>query len=570
MKKRLIFAALLSFGLTSAAQGALDGTQYAVITPTFYTSAGTGTQSYIRLFSGAGSLGATSAFTLTLVGTQTGNVYGQPFTIRIPYMASVQYSVGQLVGLAGAGAFAGGDASFAVFIRNTDPEAGYQHVTYNPASSLFENISNCVSPLNERMIPLHNAAIATNVHTSKVAGGQYPSTLYIYNYSNAPASYTLDVFHGGNAATGTAVAPNSGKLTCRYHPNGPVAANSMLAVPMSAIEATPGCAVDSDEFYATVQVSNDAGPTNATVTHLMRASAYSGDINLTNVCAVNKAPLATLSFPFILAGSSNATYALTAPTGLQAITITGVAMAPSGNVIATGTFQTAPTASVLATAGGFNFTTPDGKTVNFLTSTGSQSFNGPGHYEAKSTDGTRTVEMYMNNEKASTLNFATYGYFVESDGSGDQPLALGTIVAGAATANVPAAGTLTYSGNYTGIVATETNTARITGGNVTLTLNYAAKTVTGTITGITASGVESTTFGPMNDLTLTGTITGNTITGTATPGTAPAGAVVSLGSVTSTFTGTINGPSALDVVVNMPFSGAGVTAVTALGAHSGG
>jgi hypothetical protein len=574
MKNRILLAGLLMLGLAPTVRAPtvnaapLDGTKYAVIAPTFYTASGAGTQSYIRLFSGAGTLGTKSTFNVTLVGATTGNAYGSPFTLNIPYMASVQYSLGQLVALAGAGAFTGGDTAFAVWLRNTDLEAGYQHVTYNPVSLLFENISNCISPIGERMLPLHSQAILTNVHTSKVAGNGYPSTIHIYNYSQAPVSYTFNVFNGGNVASGATVAPNSGKLTCQYRPSGSVAANGAAIIPMSTIEAASGCTLDSDEFYANIQVVNENGPMNAVVTHLIRASAYNGDSNLTDVCAVNKASLASTAFAFISGGSQAATYALTAPQGLQAVTITGFSQGPTGNAIATGTFQTSPVASVLATSTGFNFTAPDGKVFNFNTTVGAQTFSGPGYYQGGSTDGTGHMEISLTNRRVSTLNFATFGFWAESDASGDVPQAIGTLTAGLPTAAVPATGSLFYTGSYTGAVATATNTALISGGTVNLTFNFATKTVTGSITDVAVSGVESTTFSGMSDIGLSGTITGNTFTGTATPGATVAGALVSLGSVAGTFTGTINGPAALDVVANLPFSGAGLIAVTAFGAHA--
>jgi hypothetical protein len=125
MKNRILLAGLLMFGLAPTVNAApLDGTKYAVIAPTFYTASGNGTQSYIRLFSGAGTLGTKSTFNVTLVGATTGNTYGSTFTLNIPYMASVQYSLGQLVALAGAGSFTGGDAAFAVWLKNTDLESG--------------------------------------------------------------------------------------------------------------------------------------------------------------------------------------------------------------------------------------------------------------------------------------------------------------------------------------------------------------------------------------------------------------------------------------------------------------
>jgi hypothetical protein len=148
---------------------------YAVIAPTFFTTTGASPQSYFRFFNGAGAAGSAtlSTFRITIVGDKTGNVYGAPFNISIPHMASPQYSINDLVTLAGStlGALSGGDTGYSVYVSNADSESGVMHAVYDWGSHLFEDMSMCNTEINAQMTALHNEVVLTNVHTSKVGGG---------------------------------------------------------------------------------------------------------------------------------------------------------------------------------------------------------------------------------------------------------------------------------------------------------------------------------------------------------------------------------------------------------------
>jgi hypothetical protein len=254
-----------------------------------------GPESFIRLFNGTGTAAnpTTSTFIVTLVGIPSGTIYGTPLSVAVPRLAAIQLSIAELYNLTGAGPPTGSDTSFAVYLQNPDSEAGYQHVVYDFTSTLFENMSICSAALNEQMIPLHNEIVVTNVHTSKVASNEFPSTIRIHNYSPVPTTYTLTVYNAGGRtnASGLVLQSDSGKLTCTLTGN-TVAANSTLSIPFSTIESTPGCTLDSDESYADVVVAESSGTKapNASVSHLIAAGTFQGNnLNMTPVCAVNPA-----------------------------------------------------------------------------------------------------------------------------------------------------------------------------------------------------------------------------------------------------------------------------------------
>lgn len=274
---------------------AIDATtgNYAVIAPTFYTTTSSGPQSYFRFFNGAGGAGSTttSTFRITLVGNKTGNVYGSSFNIAIPHLASPQYSINDLVTLAGStlGAFGGsGDTGYAVYISNADSEAGYMHAVYDWTSKLFENMSMCNTEINAQMTALHNEVVLTNVHTSKVGSGTYPSTIRIHNYYNVPITYTITVFDAGaNLTSSLAPASNAGTQICQLTGN-TVAANTTMTLPVSTIESNSACSAISSATHINVVVADQSGGApNAMPTDTIFVADYSGSTSMSMTCAVN-------------------------------------------------------------------------------------------------------------------------------------------------------------------------------------------------------------------------------------------------------------------------------------------
>src|SRR3954462_5513331 len=103
-------AALVSFALATAAgatmpatASGINGALYAAVDTAFDGATGP-VGSYIRLYNGAAGA---STFSILIVGSQTGQTYGHQLSLQIPHNASVQYPLGRLLSLAGAGAASG-------------------------------------------------------------------------------------------------------------------------------------------------------------------------------------------------------------------------------------------------------------------------------------------------------------------------------------------------------------------------------------------------------------------------------------------------------------------------------
>jgi hypothetical protein len=361
---------------------------YAVIAPVFASASGA--SSYIRLFSGTGGQGQTSTFTFSVVGIPSARQYGANYSIAIPYMASVQFSIQDILAVTRAGALNSGDTSYAVYLKNPDAQAGYQHVTYNAETALFENGNNCHTSINEQMIAAQNAMVVTNLHMPTIPA--YPSTVTIHNHSATPTTYALDVHAGGVAtvsgATAT-VASTAGNLLCQVSRTVP--ANSSATIPFSTISSLPECAAADNQFYANIKLRNIAGgPPDATVAHWVRVNRYGGDSNLGGVCAINRITrpvvTSTTTVAAIVKGSTAAEHGVLSVTiqptstasaqvraatpatesvqntqwGIErpkaTATATGTYTLASGAVVnVSGTYNTATNAVRLA-GGGYNFT----------------------------------------------------------------------------------------------------------------------------------------------------------------------------------------------------------------------
>lgn len=170
----------------------LNGTLYAVIAPTFDGS--NVTTSFFRFVNGGA---ASSQFSVSVVGSPSGDSYGTAL-IDVPTRASPQYSLSGLRTLAGAPGLENGDTSFALYMQNTDPASGYQHVIFNNDNSFFENASICGTTFEDALSAVANSKVLINVHTSLLA--PWPSQIEIHNFWNAPVTYTVTIVE---AVTGT-------------------------------------------------------------------------------------------------------------------------------------------------------------------------------------------------------------------------------------------------------------------------------------------------------------------------------------------------------------------------------
>ncbi len=261
-------------------RAAIDGTTYAVVAP-LYTGA-TGPASFIRFYNGSSS---STTFNITVVNTSNGITAGTG-TVVVPAYASPQYPVLQpstgdpsVFGQAGVTASSG--ATYALYIQNSNALAGFQHVTFNSTSLLFENNSVCTTPISQQLAS-SNKLVLTNVHSSTFASN-YPSSITIHNYASTSTVVTLTL---RNAATGASIGSY----------NQTISANGTLTLPETMIESQ--FAVGTPPLHFNLEITKSGGGTvPVTATHTIYNSTLKGDINMAEACAVNAVAATVVQAP---------------------------------------------------------------------------------------------------------------------------------------------------------------------------------------------------------------------------------------------------------------------------------
>lgn len=198
----------------SSEAAGLDGAFYAQVFPIF--PAANANTSFIRL---GNENNAASVFHITAVGAPSGELYGAG-DITVPSHATPQYDIGTLLTRIGALALAGGDTGYSFYLSNGDPNTYFQTVIYNGGNRFFEDTTICAPGSS-----LQGSKTVANVHTSKLAGNSYPSTIYIHNLLYVDADYTVTVRDSG---TGTVLGSVASV---------PVKANSTTSYPFSFFES---------------------------------------------------------------------------------------------------------------------------------------------------------------------------------------------------------------------------------------------------------------------------------------------------------------------------------------------
>ncbi len=259
---------------------ALDGAFYAQVFPTFPTTSTNVT--FVRL----GNTNDTpSVFHVTALGSVTGELYGEG-DITVPGHASLQYDVGSLINLNGALPLDGTNTSYSFYLNSADPNTFFQNVIYGGNSGFFEDTTIC--PVGGNMQGDKNV---NNVHTSKLAGNAYPSTIYIHNLLYVDAEYRATV---RDAATG-AILGTVASI--------PVKANSTAALPFSFFEskvAIPDNVVHANiDFKPTTAFAaildptgtppnpdpDDIGAIFGNMVYNVQRDAF---LNLSNKCRINR------------------------------------------------------------------------------------------------------------------------------------------------------------------------------------------------------------------------------------------------------------------------------------------
>lgn len=282
---RSAMAWILAFGLSAPVAAndvekpsALNGSQYAVISP-LYDGTG-GSMSYIRLFNGQGT---TTTFNITVVKADNAIIPALgTVSIQVPSHASPQYPLVAAGGsnsiFSQAGVADSPGTTYALYIQDTDPLTGYEHVTFNGITTLFENSSLCTSLVNQQLAT-NNTVALPNVHTSQIPG--YPSTISIANYSSASTTVTLTIV---DAATGNTVGTM----------NKTIGTNATLLLPESQIESQLNFRPTSAQPHINILFTNAAGGAPPIeVGQSIVNSQLGGAINMSGACAVNPVSTAT-------------------------------------------------------------------------------------------------------------------------------------------------------------------------------------------------------------------------------------------------------------------------------------
>lgn len=259
---------------------ALDGAFYAQVFPAFPTTSSNLT--FIRL---GNDNNAASVFHATVIGAPSGELYGTG-DITVPGHATPQYNMSTFLGKTDATPLAGGDTGYSIYLNNDDANTYFQTVIYNGGNGFFEDTTICSPGAS-----LQGSKNVANVHTSKLAGNTYPSTIYIHNLLYVDADYRVTVRDSG---TGTVLGTVASV---------PVKANSTTTYPFSYFESRvtiPANVVHATlEFKPTTAFAAILDPTGtppnpdpedigAIFGNTVFSATFNAFLNLSNKCRINR------------------------------------------------------------------------------------------------------------------------------------------------------------------------------------------------------------------------------------------------------------------------------------------
>jgi hypothetical protein len=189
-----------------------------------------------------------------------------------------------LATLASAGSPTGADTGFTLYFQNAEPWAGYQHVSYNNATTLFGNNSACYASTTNEVHGVHNMAVLTNVHTTLLSG--YPSTIYIHNPNSSTVSYHVVVVDAGYADSTTgALDATAGNEQGSFDVS--IAANSTYSQSFSSVLSQIGWSPSGSQYHANVLVYDPTGANSAPVLgQQIVTQSLGGQVDMSAGCSV--------------------------------------------------------------------------------------------------------------------------------------------------------------------------------------------------------------------------------------------------------------------------------------------
>lgn len=234
---------------------------------------------------------------------------------------------------------------------------------------------------------------------------------------------------------------------------------------------------------------------------------------------------------------------------------------------ASGNLQTDNSGNLAGAASGYVLTTPSGfgSSAYAIQST-SGGFNGSDAASGTSISGTFASDV--------GLTYSAYGIWGTTSNSASSNLRSAGVFAtgiGTSTNSRPASGSATYSGKTTGFVSMNTGEKLSLKGDVSLNANFGANSISGAITGLSATQLTAGTLNTngaamaTNSISLrNGTISGNAFAGQAVavdgPHTFP------IGGSAGQFSGNFFGPAAAEAAGTVSMTQPGMNIVTSFGA----
>jgi hypothetical protein len=252
------------------------------------------------------------------------------------------------------------------------------------------------------------------------------------------------------------------------------------------------------------------------------------------------------------------TFAPTPKQGLEIIANTGTTTGLEAN----------PAATFERTSSGFNLVT-NSETVRFDTRSGSSHNTGTLTYAncitCNAGSATTAYTVTFNDARSSNLSLSTYGSWMRTEGT-TTPTRYGVFAFGTTTtsAQMPTTGTGTFVGRATGFYDTVGSDSDVSfSGDITVSANFAGRTLGAVINGLTTRSVNSPATGTMGNIVLgSGVISGAFFAGSAA---GVGGGTTDVGGLTGPFAGAFYGASASEASGTFALSGATTRVIGSFG-----
>jgi hypothetical protein len=450
----------------------IDGTQYAVIAPIF-NEQNTGNYSFLRFIN---VISTSSTFTVKVVGSPSGNVYGTT-TIAVPAGAAVHKQLLDILTATNATTLTGGDTEYALYISNPDL-SGYQHVIYNYVSKFFENASLCRTSLSQASVQY-----LPNVHTKIISDAGFPSKIYLHNYANQAVTYNVSVYES-SAGSLIGTVP----ITMQ--------ANSTTSKDFSYFETQLNWTPTGTQGYANLIITPGTAISGVTlppvtVGHFIYNQNFQAFVNMSDTCAVNPgsastgnsatAAKTTYAGTIAAVGGGSGTLTVNIPTSSSTASAPVTTATMTGKVLAERTQATVTATGTLVIGSTTTSLTGTYDTVTKAVSLGGGGYNFSGNVSSGSFDGSYTGPSGASGSFATlnttqTLVTAYCGTFRQTKGGTNT-----------GTFNLQVSLKGTISGSYSGMDGAGRISATATGSTFTGT-STGGDTVTGNISGTSVSG----------------------------------------------------------------------------------